>query len=111
MSTVGWVRGMGGMWWWGLSLRGGGWGGGSSLGAVIIGCVVYGIQLGWGVRGLWVSMFNVFGVVVLLLNTIINPYYHSCVFMTDIYLTISLSIHNRDDTPQNILERPVMLIK
>ena len=26
----------------------------------------------------------------LLLNTIINPYYHSCVFMTDIYLTISL---------------------
>jgi len=26
----------------------------------------------------------------LLLNTIINPYYHSCVFMTDIYLAISL---------------------
>jgi len=26
----------------------------------------------------------------LLLNTIINPYYHSCVFMTDIYLTISI---------------------
>jgi len=26
----------------------------------------------------------------LLLNTIINPYYHSCGFMTDIYLTISL---------------------
>ena len=25
----------------------------------------------------------------LLLNTIINPYYHSCVFMTDIYLTVS----------------------
>ena len=25
----------------------------------------------------------------LLLNTIINPYYHSCVFMTAIYLTIS----------------------
>ena len=25
----------------------------------------------------------------LLLNTIINPYYHSCVFMIDIYLTIS----------------------
>jgi len=24
------------------------------------------------------------------LNTIINPYYHSCGFMTDIYLTISL---------------------
>jgi len=26
----------------------------------------------------------------LLLNTIINPYYHSCGFMTDIYLTISI---------------------
>jgi len=26
----------------------------------------------------------------LLLNTIINPYYHSCVFMTDIYLTFKL---------------------
>ena len=26
----------------------------------------------------------------LLLNTIINPYYHSCGFMTDIYLTITL---------------------
>ena len=38
----------------------------------------------------------------LLLNTIINPYYHSCVFMTDIYLTISLSTHNGDDTPQNL---------
>jgi len=25
----------------------------------------------------------------LLLNTIINPYYHSCGFVTDIYLTIS----------------------
>jgi hypothetical protein len=37
----------------------------------------------------------------LLLNTIINPYYHSCVFMTDIYLTISLSTHIGDDTPQN----------
>jgi len=36
----------------------------------------------------------------LLLNTIINPYYHSCVFMTDIYLTISLSTHIGDDTPQ-----------
>ena len=35
------------------------------------------------------------------INTIINPYYHSCVFMTDIYLTISLSTHNGDDTPQN----------
>jgi len=29
----------------------------------------------------------------LLLNTIVNPYYHSCGFMTDIYLTISLSVH------------------
>jgi len=42
----------------------GGWGG--SLGAVIILCVVYGL----GVRGLWVSMFDVFwvlfGVVVVL---------------------------------------------
>jgi len=37
----------------------------------------------------------------LLLNTIINPYYHSCVFMTDFNLTISLSTHNGDDTPQN----------
>jgi len=27
---------------------GGGWGGGGGLGAVIIGCFVYGIQLGWG---------------------------------------------------------------
>ena len=35
---------------------------GSSLGAVIIGCVVYGFQYGLGVRGLWVSMFNVFWV-------------------------------------------------
>jgi len=26
----------------------------------------------------------------LLLNTIINPYYHSCGFMTDIYLTFRL---------------------
>jgi len=26
----------------------------------------------------------------LLLNTIINPYYHSCGFVTDIYLTIGL---------------------
>jgi len=36
---------------------------------VIIGCVIYGIQLGLGVRGLWVSIFDVFwvlfGVVVL----------------------------------------------
>ena len=37
----------------------------------------------------------------LLLNTIINPYYHSCVFMTDIYLTISLSTHNGDYAHQN----------
>ena len=37
----------------------------------------------------------------LLLNTIINPYYHSCVFVTDIYLTTSLSTHNGDETPQN----------
>jgi len=45
------------------------WGGGGSLGAVIIGCVVYGFQYGLGVRGLWVSIFDVFwvlfGVVVL----------------------------------------------
>jgi len=27
---------------------GGVWGGGGGLGAVIIGCVVYGIELGWG---------------------------------------------------------------
>jgi len=31
-------------------------------------------------------------VLFLLLNAIINPYYHMCVFMTDIYLTISLCI-------------------
>ena len=37
----------------------------------------------------------------LLLNTIINPYYRSCVFMADIYLTISLFTQNGDDTPQN----------
>jgi len=30
-------------------------------------------------------------VIYLLLNTIINPYYHSCVFMTDICLTISVA--------------------
>ena len=29
-----------------------------------------------------------------------HPYYHSCVFMTDIYVTISLSTHSGDDTPQ-----------
>jgi len=44
------------------------WGGGGSLGAVIMGCVVYSIQLGWG-AWLWVSVFYVFwvlfGVVVL----------------------------------------------
>jgi len=42
------------------------WGARGSLGAVIMGCVVYGIQLGWG-AWLWVSMFDViwvlFGVV------------------------------------------------
>ena len=37
----------------------------------------------------------------LLLNTIINPYSHSCGFITDIYLTINPSTHNRDDTSQN----------
>ena len=31
----------------------------------------------------------------LLLNTIINPHYHSCVFMTDIYLTIRRSLVGR----------------
>ena len=36
-----------------------------------------------------------------LLSTIINPHYHSCVFMNDIYLTISLSTHNANDKPQN----------
>ena len=44
-------------------------GGGGSLGAVIIGRVVYGFQYGLGVSGLWVSMYDVFwvlfGVVVL----------------------------------------------
>jgi len=34
------------------------------------------------------------------LNSIINPYYHSYVFLIDIYLTFSLSTHNGDDTPQ-----------
>ena len=42
-------------------------------------------------------------VIFLLLNNIVNPYYHSCGFMNDIYLTISLSTHNGDDTPQNYL--------
>jgi len=37
----------------------------------------------------------------MLLNNIINPYYHSRVFMTDIYLTISLSTHNGDVTLQS----------
>jgi len=37
----------------------------------------------------------------LLLNTTTNPYYHSCVSMTDIYLTISLSTHNGEDKTQN----------
>ena len=32
------------------------------------------------------SFFFVCGLIVL--KTIINPYYHSCVFMTDIYLTL-----------------------
>ena len=31
-------------------------------------------------------------VIFLLLNTIISPYYHSCGFMTDIYLTIIFAI-------------------
>jgi len=35
--------GVGGWWVWGW-----GGGGGGCLGAMIIGCVVYGIQLGWG---------------------------------------------------------------
>ena len=36
------------------------WGGGGNLRAVVISCVVYGFQYGLGVRGLWVSMFDVF---------------------------------------------------
>ena len=40
--------------------------------------------------------FNKCSFFFLLLNTIIVPYYHSCVFVTDIYST-----HNRDDAPQN----------
>ena len=40
----------------------------------------------------------------LLLTTTINPHYHSCVFMTDIYLTISLSAHNGDVSPKNVQE-------
>ena len=52
-----------------------------------------------GTRGLVCSTSS--GEIVLLLNPIINPYYHSCVFTTDIYLTISLSTHDGDDTPQN----------
>ena len=45
-----------------------------------------------------------------LLNTIIIPYYHSCVFMTDIYFAISLSTHNGGDTPQNY-ERLILFIE
>jgi len=37
-------------------------GGGGGVGAVMIGCVVYGFQYGLGVRGLWVSMFDIFWV-------------------------------------------------
>jgi len=36
--------------------------GGRNLGAVIIGCVVYGFQYGLGVHDLWVSMFDIFWV-------------------------------------------------
>ena len=52
------------------------------MGAVIIGCVVYGIQLGWGVRGLWVSMFDVFWVlfgVVVLGGGFFGPRFPLCV--------------------------------
>ena len=48
-------------------------------------------------------------ITILLLNTTINPYYHSCVFMIDIYLTISLSTHNGDDTPQKCIVLPCTL--
>ena len=54
--------------WWDVSF----WVGirvGGSLGAVIIGCVVYGFQYGLGVRGLWVSMFDVFWVLFLIKPT------------------------------------------
>ena len=34
------------------------WEAGGCLGAVIMGFVVYGTQMGWGVRCLWVSMFD-----------------------------------------------------
>jgi len=80
------------------------WGWGGCLEAVIRDCVFY----GWGcvVSGLVyltssgfssgllfsVGVFLASGIhyVCVLLNTIINPYYHSCGFMTDFYLTISL---------------------
>ena len=46
------------------------YGEGVSLEAVIIGCVVYGFQYGLGVRGLWVSMFDVFWVLFKLLFSV-----------------------------------------
>jgi len=66
---------------------------------MIIGCVVCGIQLGWGCMVRWPLLAETCSYF-LLLNTIINPYYHSCGFMTDIYLSISLSTHNGYDTTQ-----------
>ena len=45
-----------------------------------MGCVVYGVQLGWG-AWLWVSMFD----------------------PEEIYLTISLSKHKGDDTSEILL--------
>jgi len=101
--------------WWDVGLWVGIRGGGC-LGAVITGCVVYGIQLGWRwgcvVSGLVcltssgfssMLLFSLSKIVItgrwpllaeicsyfLLLNTIINPYYHSCGFMAVIDLTIS----------------------
>jgi len=83
------------------------------LGAVIIGCVVYGIQLGWGcmvcglvcltslgsLRGccsrwgfFWASGFH---------SVCARAWLGACVFMIGINLTIILSTHNEDDTPQN----------
>jgi len=38
-------------------------GGGGSLGAGVIGWVVFGFKYGLGVRGLWVSMLDVFWVI------------------------------------------------
>jgi len=55
--------------------------GGGGLGAVIIGCVDGDDEDG----RYWPKHVAIF----LLLNTIINPYFHSCGFMTDVYLTIS----------------------